>query len=84
MLRVEKIGVFKILVSILFVLFTSMAFTGEATRVMRDKVFDLLLENQLPRGPVPPSSASLCHNKLDPFSHDINKFSGVDDDILCP
>lgn len=41
-----------------------------------------LLQNQLPRGPSPPSGPSPCHNKLDPFNK--NKFSFHLDYVICP
>lgn len=54
----------------------------ESVRVMKQKLdYEKLLLNQLPRGPVPPSGPSLCHNKLDPNFRKIN-FS--QDYILCP
>ncbi|XVF85345.1 hypothetical protein PTKIN_Ptkin17bG0110200 [Pterospermum kingtungense] len=37
---------------------------------------------QLPRGPVPPSGPSPCHNKLDPYTQ--SQFSFSNDYVMCP
>lgn len=50
---------------------------------IRVRDFKSLFENQLPKGPVPPSAPSQCHNKLSPFKD--NKVSFPDDYyIACP
>ncbi|CAN4080575.1 unnamed protein product [Withania somnifera] len=62
-----------------------MASLFESSRVMREKVVyqNLHVNQLLPRGPVPPSDASPCHNKLDPFYE--TKFSFPPQHfILCP
>ncbi|KAK2996919.1 hypothetical protein RJ639_025235 [Escallonia herrerae] len=42
-----------------------MASRGRCTRDLKDDgVFKSVFQNQLPRGPVPPSMPSPCHNKL--------------------
>ncbi|PIN25993.1 hypothetical protein CDL12_01272 [Handroanthus impetiginosus] len=79
MVRFKRVALF------LFVLqLVAMASTGESARIMKDGVFQSLLENQLPRGPVPPSGPSLCHNKLNPLGE--NKMPNFTDDngIVCP
>ncbi|PON98184.1 Transmembrane protein [Trema orientale] len=48
---------------------------------MRDQKKSLM-ESMLPRGPVPPSGPSPCHNKLSPLSH--TQLSFPDDYIGCP
>ncbi|KAK7308728.1 hypothetical protein VNO77_42354 [Canavalia gladiata] len=58
-----------------------MVSTGECIRDLRD--FKSLFESQLPKGAVPPSGPSQCHNKLSPYKH--NKVSFPDDYyIICP
>jgi hypothetical protein len=53
------------------------------SRVECIRDFKSLFENQLPKGPVPPSAPSECHNKLNPFRD--NKVSFPDDYyIRCP
>ncbi|PIN09514.1 hypothetical protein CDL12_17904 [Handroanthus impetiginosus] len=62
-----------------------MASRGESTRMMRDRaILGSLLENRLPRGPVPPSGPSPCHNRLDPFKE--GKFYSLPpgNDVTCP
>ncbi|KAH1233194.1 hypothetical protein GmHk_09G025694 [Glycine max] len=49
--------------------------TGECTRDLRD--FESLFGSQLPKGPVPPSGPSSCHNKLSPYKY--SKASFPDD-----
>ncbi|KAL8241858.1 hypothetical protein R6Q59_012160 [Mikania micrantha] len=41
------------------------------------------LNSRLPRGPVPPSGPSLCHNSLQPYSRS-QYVSPQDETILCP
>ncbi|KAI4313800.1 hypothetical protein L6164_026751 [Bauhinia variegata] len=50
------------------------------------KGFKMTLESQLPKGPVPPSGPSLCHNKLSPYKyeHKGSSASFPDDYIICP
>ncbi|KAK4372147.1 hypothetical protein RND71_007531 [Anisodus tanguticus] len=60
-----------------------MASLVESSRVIKEKqYYQNLYLNKLPRGPVPPSDASPCHNKLDPFYQ--SKFSFPPHFILCP
>ncbi|CAK9157555.1 unnamed protein product, partial [Ilex paraguariensis] len=42
-----------------------MASTGRSIRAMSGRSVESLFNTQLPRGPVPPSMPSPCHNKLD-------------------
>ncbi|KAH6765328.1 hypothetical protein C2S51_016577 [Perilla frutescens var. frutescens] len=66
---------------ILFVVLAAMAVMGESSRVMKSsRVFENLLENRLPRGPVPPSGPSRCHNKLDPSAYEV----ATQEDSVCP
>ncbi|MCD7451855.1 hypothetical protein HAX54_013568 [Datura stramonium] len=54
----------------------------ESIRVMKEKLdYERLLQNQLPRGPVPPSDPSPCHNRLNPT---FTKFNFPQDYIICP
>ncbi|KAK4376356.1 hypothetical protein RND71_002652 [Anisodus tanguticus] len=51
---------------------------------MKEKLdYEKLLQNQLPRGPVPPSDPSPCHNRLDPTFRKY-KFSFPQHYIICP
>lgn len=68
---------------VIFLLITTMvSIRVESIRVMKEKDYQSLLQNQLPRGPVPPSDPSPCHNKLDPFNQ--SDFSFHQDYIICP
>ncbi|CAN8315058.1 unnamed protein product [Cochlearia groenlandica] len=40
------------------------------------------LQNQLQRGPVPPSQPSLCHNRVNTLSHPEDYYSKLY--VLCP
>ncbi|CAN4124946.1 unnamed protein product [Withania somnifera] len=54
----------------------------ESIRVMKEKLdYEKWLLNQLPRGLVPPSGPSPCHNRLDPA---FRKFNFPQDYVLCP
>lgn len=67
----------------LLVLLTTIASRVESIRDIKEKNYQsYLLQNQLPRGPAPPSGPSPCHNKLDPFNQ--NKFSFHLDYVMCP
>ncbi|KAJ7954216.1 Transmembrane protein [Quillaja saponaria] len=59
----------------------AMVSTGECIRGTRE-FFKGTLDSQLPRGPVPPSGPSLCHNKLSPF--DRKELSFTNDYSMCP
>ncbi|KAL8549603.1 hypothetical protein ACS0TY_008447 [Phlomoides rotata] len=68
---------------ILLILCITMGSRGESTRLMKNRVMATLLKTRLPRGPVPPSGPSPCHNKMDPFKE--SKFHGFHwNDINCP
>lgn len=58
-----------------------------ATRVSKgDEAFfgnDRLWNSRLPRGPVPPSGPSPCHNMLGP-NYKPNEFVSPQDEIICP
>lgn len=56
---------------------------GEGSRILKVRVMESLLLNRLPRGPVPPSGPSPCHNKYEPL--DENKFYNYPgSQIVCP
>lgn len=62
---------------------TLLLLLGIVSRVECVRDFKSLFESQLPKGPVPPSGPSLCHNKLGPFKD--NKVSFPDDYYIgCP
>lgn len=66
---------------ILFLAAVLVLSTCECIRDLRD--YKSLFESRLPKGPVPPSGPSLCHNKFSPYKH--NKDSLQDDYyIICP
>ncbi|PON78737.1 Transmembrane protein [Parasponia andersonii] len=52
------------------------------TRDQKKSLMKSLMESMLPRGPVPPSGPSPCHNKFSPLSHTQIPFP--DDYIGCP
>ncbi|KAK7845385.1 hypothetical protein CFP56_009428 [Quercus suber] len=45
-----------------------MASMGDCIRELKEWDFKSTFEGQLPRGPVPPSGPSPCHNKLSPYN----------------
>lgn len=70
---------------VLLILFTATVVSrGESRRlIMKIRDMETLLKTRLPRGPVPPSGPSPCHNKLDPFKE--GKFYRFHkNDITCP
>lgn len=71
----------KVVLLLVILVTANMASGGESTRI---KKYDALLENQLPRGPVPPSGPSPCHNKLDPFKESKFYYTPDPDYIICP
>ncbi|KAJ6312659.1 hypothetical protein OIU77_014222 [Salix suchowensis] len=56
--------------------------TGRCTRPIKDPNFYHMLDNLLPRGPVPPSGPSPCHHSLDPYSQ--SESSHAEDYVICP
>ncbi|GMN38732.1 hypothetical protein TIFTF001_007963 [Ficus carica] len=48
-----------------------------------ERDYKSLMESMLPRGPVPPSGPSLCHNKLSPYRYKQLSFP-EDYYIICP
>ncbi|KAL6350791.1 hypothetical protein AAG906_031377 [Vitis piasezkii] len=69
-------------VTVLFLLLSTMAWMGWCSRPMRGEDHQYLLQNRLPRGPVPPSGPSPCHHKFSPVSQ--SGASYTDDSIVCP
>lgn len=68
----------------LVILITANVSRGEGTRLAKaDRVFKTSLEDQMPKGPVPPSGPSPCHNKLDPFKERKFYFPPPNS-IICP
>uniref|UniRef100_A0A2C9U617 Uncharacterized protein n=1 Tax=Manihot esculenta TaxID=3983 RepID=A0A2C9U617_MANES len=52
---------------------------GVSARPLKVAELSFLLENRLPRGPVPPSGSSHCHNK---FSQSHTLYTA--DYVICP
>ncbi|KAL1553646.1 hypothetical protein AAHA92_14296 [Salvia divinorum] len=78
----KTVIVLKRIALVLVTFLIAMAVTGESTRLVKSSsVFNNLLGNRLPRGPVPPSGPSFCHNKMDPSSYNGAKFQ---QDVSCP
>ncbi|KAK4430294.1 hypothetical protein Salat_1330100 [Sesamum alatum] len=70
---------------ILLVFLVGMGSVGESTRTMKSRVYASLIEQRLPRGPVPPSAPSFCHNRLNPLSEsNLFNFPPPHHDIICP
>ncbi|KAK8522617.1 hypothetical protein V6N13_115575 [Hibiscus sabdariffa] len=79
-------GCLKVLVVVFLVLMAE-ASVGGCIRPINGggsggKGFKQLFSSQLPRGPVPPSGASFCHNKLQPYKY--TQFSYENDYVNCP
>lgn len=82
MLQQRLMVVSKRVALILVIIATAMAVMGESRRLtMKSRAFESLLQNRLPRGPVPPSAPSFCHNKLDPSTYVDTKFQ---QQVVCP
>lgn len=80
-------GLMRISLLILMVIIAaSLLSTGESTRILSDgKKLKSLFETQLPRGPVPPSGPSTCHNSFYPFNQNDSLSSPPPpDSVLCP
>ncbi|KAG6715245.1 hypothetical protein I3842_05G241300 [Carya illinoinensis] len=70
-------------VFLLFFLLLATALKGQCIRSPKEtRWFKSRFQSQLPRGPVPPSGPSPCHNKLSPFKHTDSSFPN--DYIICP
>ncbi|KAE8022834.1 hypothetical protein FH972_008603 [Carpinus fangiana] len=67
---------------LVFFLFLATASMVQCIRAMSKRNFKSMFEGQLPRGLVPPSGPSPCHNKLSPFNY--SEFSFPNDYIICP
>ncbi|KAH7841355.1 hypothetical protein Vadar_028720 [Vaccinium darrowii] len=74
------------LLLVFFIILAALASQGWCARAMREhdqeRYFKSMLENRLPRGPVPPSAPSLCHHKLDPYQQ--SQLSYTADYVICP
>lgn len=66
----------------LFLVLLAMASMGDCIRELKEWDFKSTFEGQLPRGPVPPSGPSPCHNKLSPYNQ--SEFSLPNDYVICP
>ncbi|XAR72259.1 hypothetical protein NMG60_11018840 [Bertholletia excelsa] len=67
---------------LIVVVAAAMAPKGWCGRAMKGDDFKKLFEDKLPRGPVPPSGPSVCHNKLDPYRQ--SQFSFSQASAICP
>ncbi|KAK8655631.1 hypothetical protein V6N13_108205 [Hibiscus sabdariffa] len=72
------------LVVVVLLLLLSRASVGGCVRPISKGTtsFGHLFNTQLPRGPVPPSGPSPCHEKLGPYNQ--RQFSYSHDFIMCP
>ncbi|GMJ13320.1 hypothetical protein like AT2G01379 [Hibiscus trionum] len=72
------------LVVVVLLLLLSRASVGGCVRPISKGTTSLghLYNTQLPRGPVPPSGPSPCHEKLGPYNQ--RQISYPDDFIICP
>ncbi|KDP38044.1 hypothetical protein JCGZ_04687 [Jatropha curcas] len=62
-------------VFVVLVLVLVMATIGASSRPIKGLEFSYLFENRFPRGPVPPSGPSPCHNKF---------ILNTSDYVMCP
>ncbi|XLU76383.1 hypothetical protein S245_035436 [Arachis hypogaea] len=72
------------LVVLVVVVVMGMISRGESIRDLRN--FKYTFESQLPKGPVPPSGPSACHNKLGPYKYNNVEAASFPNDyyIICP
>ncbi|KAK4608672.1 hypothetical protein RGQ29_002184 [Quercus rubra] len=66
----------------LFLVLLAMASMGDCIRELKEWDFKSTFEGRLPRGPVPPSGPSPCHNKLSPDNQ--SEYSLPNDYVICP
>ncbi|KAL6295174.1 hypothetical protein ACE6H2_003316 [Prunus campanulata] len=69
-------------VILLVLLLVGMASMGNCSRVLKEVEFKRSIQGMLPRGPVPPSGPSPCHNKLSPNRHTEQSYQ--EDYVICP
>lgn len=67
---------------LLFILLAEMAAMGQAMKV-KEIGFYSSIQNELPRGPVPPSDPSPCHNRVK-LLHEGDDTYGHGHFIICP
>ncbi|EXC06049.1 hypothetical protein L484_009960 [Morus notabilis] len=60
-------GFVRIVIPVVVLVLATAVLGASCGRAMRDRDYNSLMEGMLPRGPVPPSGPSLCHNRLTPF-----------------
>nr|DAD32024.1 TPA_asm: hypothetical protein HUJ06_010875 [Nelumbo nucifera] len=71
-------------VFVVFLLLAAMAWPGRCTRVIKSRILERTLESQLPRGLVPPSGPSPCHNKYGVLTDvDHPQLSHPTDYLIC-
>ncbi|XAR52499.1 hypothetical protein NMG60_11020617 [Bertholletia excelsa] len=67
---------------VLIIMLATLATRGGCTRPVREKGWaERMFKSRLPRGPVPPSGPSPCHNRLSPYRQ--SQLSYTQEDI-CP
>nr|GEW91008.1 zinc finger, CCHC-type [Tanacetum cinerariifolium] len=71
---------------VVMIIVTSILASSEATRLLTEDdwldKYERLLKHRLPRGPVPPSGPSLCHNALGLYKQ--SEFASTEDQSYCP
>lgn len=75
-----------LLILIVIMLVISIVASTDASRVLKQddwlERYERLMKSRLPRGPVPPSGPSLCHNALDLYRQ--SEFKSTQDQSYCP
>ncbi|KAI3714356.1 hypothetical protein L1987_72954 [Smallanthus sonchifolius] len=82
----RHLNLFLIIVTTIVISILASSSTTDASRVLYEDnwldKYERLLRNRLPRGPVPPSGPSLCHNALDLYRQ--SEFASSQDQSYCP
>ncbi|WOH07644.1 hypothetical protein DCAR_0727077 [Daucus carota subsp. sativus] len=69
-------------VLLIFTIFAAIISTGRSMRV-KEMGFYNTIQNELPRGPVPPSDPSPCHNRVK-LMHEGEDTYGQGHFVICP
>ncbi|KAL8196407.1 hypothetical protein R6Q57_024702 [Mikania cordata] len=83
----RHINLYLIMVIVISILGSSLTRRTDGSRVLEDDrswldKYERLLHSKLPRGPVPPSAPSLCHNALHLYRQE--EFLSAQDQSYCP
>ncbi|KAK1437666.1 hypothetical protein QVD17_03462 [Tagetes erecta] len=74
------------LLLIITMIVISIVASTDASRVLKQddwlERYERLMKSRLPRGPVPPSGPSLCHNALHLYRQ--SEFKSTQDQSYCP